>query len=339
MVYNSLKFQYLGGEVILLLIYLFKGMLLGIENVKVIYTQYVMTNKLQEFPVRRVCQCPLEGLFSRCRSFSMLGPNTNPTVQQFKSLMRKILVNNEVTNPMFANCSDQLDILFVSSRVKKNLPNPNSSTVNDQNISQSSAIAEQQPSSRSQQHQQQSSNDNTEDINQEFVGENIIENEAFDQLQTNLGIGIAFVAGQIEKDILKSPINCELCAQILIENEKITVEGFPASRHTMVPCISTYYVCETAHQILESQKLSIDFDYAKISNDVLAKIQMNSVFPHTDFSRHSTHKIAFVFYIVETYIRMWATFVARKVTIKNQMENIKKQEEKQNKIEHFRGVN
>lgn len=317
-------------------------MLLGIENVKVIYTQFVMTNKLQEFPVRRICQCPLEGLFSRCRSFSMLGSNTNPTVLQFKSLMRKILVNNEVTNPIFANCSDQLDILFVSSRAKKNLPNPSSSTVNDQNISQNSTIAEQQPSSGSQQqHQQQEqkpSHDNIEDINQEFVGENIMGNDAFDQLQSNHGIGIAFVAGQIEKDILKSPINCELCAQILNENEKITVVGFPASRHTMVPCISTYYVCETAHQILESQKLSIDFDYAKISNDVLAKIQMNSVFQCTDFSRHSTLKIAFVFYIIETYIRMWATFVARKVTIKNQMENVKKQEEKQKKLEHFRGV-
>lgn len=98
-------------------------MLIDIENVKVIYSKYVMTNKLQEFPIRRICQCPLEGLFSRCRSYSLLGSNTNPTVLQFKSLMRKILVNNEVTNSHNANCSNQLDMLYLSSRVKANATN------------------------------------------------------------------------------------------------------------------------------------------------------------------------------------------------------------------------
>lgn len=318
-------------------------MLIDIENVKVIYTKYVVTNKLQVFPVRRICQCPLEGLFSRCRSHSLLGSNTNPTVLQFQSLMRKILVNNEVTNSYNANCSNQLDILHLSSRVKKNVPNSNTS-INGQDTSQNITFEElpQSSGSQQQQHQQEkqqpNSYENIQERNPETVSENILENEVFGQLQTNRNIGIAFVAGQIEKNILDGPINCVLCAQILIENEKISIEGFPASRHSMVPCISTYTVCTTAHQILESQKLSINFDYEKILNSIVTEIQVNTIFPCTDFSEHSTHKIAFIMYIIETYVRMWSIFVARNATLSNQMKYIKKQEEKHKKLQHFRGT-
>lgn len=316
----------------------YEGMLIGIENVKVIYNKYVMTNKLQEFPVQRICQCPLEGLFSRCRSHSLLGSNTNPTVLQFKSLIRKILVNNELTNSIKANCSNQLDILYLSSRLKKNVPNSNNSPGDKPSTSQN--ITFQELPQQHQQEEQEPPSDsyaNTEERNPENVNENIMENEVFDQLQTNCDIGIAFVAGQIEKNILDGPINCDLCGQILIENEKISNDGFPNAKHSMVPCSSTYNMCKTAHQILESEKLSIDFKYENILNSILTKIQVDSVFSRTDFSLHPTHKIDFVTYIIETYVRMWALFVAKQATISNQMKHVKKQEEKHKKIEHFRG--
>lgn len=101
----------------------FKGMLIGIENVKSIYTDFVETKRLDLFHARRVGQCPLESLFSRCRSSSMLGFNTNPTVSQFRSIMRKITTQNEITSPADANCMDHLKILFVSSTPKNTTAN------------------------------------------------------------------------------------------------------------------------------------------------------------------------------------------------------------------------
>lgn len=97
----------------------FKGMLINMANIKSIYTDFVQTGRLEQFHARRICQCPLESFFSRCRSYSMLGSNTNPTVLQFRSIIRKILVNNEITSSNFANCTDHLQILTVSSGIKK----------------------------------------------------------------------------------------------------------------------------------------------------------------------------------------------------------------------------
>lgn len=59
----------------------------------------------------------LESLFSRIRS--ILGFNTNPTVQQLSGVLRKILVLDEIKGSQLSNCEDQLDILTISSDPKR----------------------------------------------------------------------------------------------------------------------------------------------------------------------------------------------------------------------------
>lgn len=196
----------------------FKGMLINIANTKAIYNNFVQNGDLDQFSVRRICQCPLESLFGRCRSHSMLGPNTNPTISQFKSIMRKVVVNNEVTSSTFSNCDDQLDIWSISSRAPGN--------------SQITAIR------------------TTEAIEADVVLEDIIEaggdEEDRFQLQhrivcdenpSNEEIGIAHIAGQIDKRIeMGTKIKCNLCRAIIAENSKILLNGHPIGTHFKILC-------------------------------------------------------------------------------------------------------
>lgn len=78
------------------------------------YMLYVETNSLPNMPTMQLSQDFLESLFSRVRS--MNGNCDNPPVMQFTSALRKILIRNEITSSAFANCTDNLKIMTVSSR-------------------------------------------------------------------------------------------------------------------------------------------------------------------------------------------------------------------------------
>lgn len=192
----------------------FKGMLIGMRNVKAIYLRLVKTKILESFPVRRICQCVLENLFGRCRSHSALGSNTNPTVSQFKSFIPKLLVNNEITSSVFANCSDQLDILYLSSRIP---------------TSNAKGIVHQSPQER-------------EPELHQFLQEDEDEmNSVTTPISSNQEIGIAYVAGQIELKLEK------LCSQYSIvfsENDEVIIDSFPVTKESRIPCRSTFDICD-----------------------------------------------------------------------------------------------
>lgn len=318
----------------------FKGLIINAENSKTIYKNYVETNQLLEFPVRTICQCPLESLFSRCRSYSLLGYNTNPTVLQFKSAMRKILVNNEITSSVFANCEDRLDLLNVSSRVKSKPSN--ASPVQPQNQTSQTP----HPPQRQQTSQALSINaaiDPYEFSNTHNQQYNIDDpDQMLWRIASNKDIAIAFRAGQIDKKILESSINCPACAEIIPENEKLIIEGFPLCRDTRVPCKDTYIICKTAQNVLDTYKLKIGFNYFEIRNNILSAVSENSLFTGTDFSDHPTHETSFIEFIVETYINIWAIYIARKASIecqkkKNETKEKKQPSNRQKKVKHFKG--
>lgn len=305
----------------------FKGMLVNIENLKMIYKNFVGTERLPEFAVRRICQCPLESLFGRIRSFSMLGCNTNPTVSQFQAAFRKILVNNEVTSSEFANCKDQLDVLHLSSADRPNTTN--ATFMNEIRPLSDTFHADQSPI--------QSQDNDVSAMNAPAEIGDVFEH--LEDIPTNADIGLAYLAGKIDKKILGSEINCPLCANILNENQLLNIDAFPLSRSrdSKVPCTDTYLICKTAYEILESHKLKIDFKYIVILDDILSKVNHESIFNNSDFSDHPTHKFYFVKHIVETYIRMWAVLVARKATLDNHLKNVQSRQSKAQKVRHFQG--
>lgn len=308
----------------------FKGMIIGLKNVKLIYTNVVQKKFLQQFPVQSICQCSLESLFSRCRSCSMLGFNTNPNVSQFESIMRKVVVNNEITGSAFANCTDRLDILYVSSHVPKKLQNllPHSSRdavandgilsdLNDCNII---PISE---------NRDQISDDN---------------NRLYIDSPSNTAIGIAYISSEIDKRIqCNGVLKCYLCSLVITENEKLSIDSFPATKSMKIPCRSTYEICTIAHHILEPRILKSTFEFNETFSIIISEIHPESLFSNTDFSSHSSsdHKDSLIVYIVENYISIYASQIARKISLDCQFKRIESKKDKQNqkekKLAHFKG--
>lgn len=305
----------------------FKGMIIDIENIKSIYTKYVKEGDLKQFNVRRIGQCPLESLFSRCRSHSMLGSNTNPTVLQFRSLMRKILVNNEITGSTFANCVDKLDVLFLSSKVQP------------QNVSMQRQSVEDGISALNEAHQERNLyvDDNPECLASE--NEEIFQME--DRLKacvSNQEIGIAYIAGQIEKRLsLDKKIQCNLCVEVFSENDKLIVAAFPKTKANIIPCRSTYDLCELTDKIFSPKMLKKDFNYTEIMNEIFTAIHASSIFPNSTFSLHPTHKKLLIKYIIEEYITARATEVCQRLTLDIQMKRCKQKRAKLSVVKHFQG--
>lgn len=308
----------------------FKRMLIDIANLKAIFSRFVQTNKIKEFPVRRVGQCPLESLFGRCRSHPMLGQNTNPTSSQFRAIMRKVLVNNEVTSSVHANCIDQLDILQLSSRVP---PKQHSHLFENINLNDS----EDANSMRADQSDHFPLDPTIENQDNLFGNDNSID-PSRDDLGSNEKIGIAFSAGQIENRIeFDRLIKCKLCHKAFSENDKLVINSFPTSKQSQIPCKNTYEICAIAHRTLGTQMIRRDFCYSEVLKSILSEVHLQSIFPKTDFASHSTHKLYLVKYIAEKYITSRANYIARKLNLENQFKQADATQRKLSDIKHYQG--
>lgn len=91
----------------------FRGMLINIMSLKEIVSEYLDTGLIESVPTFYMSQDPLETFFGRVRSLN--GNNDNPNVEQFSSALRKLLIHNEIVSSDLSNCTDQLNILTVSS--------------------------------------------------------------------------------------------------------------------------------------------------------------------------------------------------------------------------------
>lgn len=91
----------------------FLGFMINIVSLKAIYTDYVVTGKLDRIPTFNLSQDVLESFFGRIRS--MCGYNDNPTVEQFKSAYRKTLINDQISSSTGSNCVDKLSIYSTKS--------------------------------------------------------------------------------------------------------------------------------------------------------------------------------------------------------------------------------
>lgn len=116
----------------------------------------------------------------------MLGYNTNPSVSQFVSIVRKVVVNNEITSSEFANCSDSLDILYVSSHIPNN-PHNSSSTSSKSAVTTSNDDIP--------------SNSNESNITEIPCNDEQNYSRREEHLESNTEIGVAYISSEIDKRI------------------------------------------------------------------------------------------------------------------------------------------
>lgn len=77
---------------------------IGLEIVKDIYKEFIETKKLNHYESYSACQDHLEVFFSAIRSRN--GWCTNPSILQFKSALKSLIVHAEIKYSQNGNCTD-----------------------------------------------------------------------------------------------------------------------------------------------------------------------------------------------------------------------------------------
>lgn len=249
-------------------------------------------------------------ILSRVRA--LLGANDNPNLQEFKSSIRKLLFYNEITSSVFANCEDNLNILTVSSSSTEETRDERIDTAQDE----------------------RQVDDQFEEIE---VVQSSYPLEA--ELQTKEDVTIGFIAGQIEKKVESCRFGCiecgDLCRRIFIDNDKIS-GPFPENRKTQRPCESTYIICKYTHETLKEKiaRNPSNFDYKQTYELILERMIGEAFFVESNFSHDEEHQTYLIRYIIDEYIRSYATYVAQCLTLEQQRILIRN---KNRKVTHFRG--
>lgn len=234
----------------------FVGFIINMVNARKMYEDYVVTGLLDSLSLFYNSQDLLESFFSRIRA--LLGANDNPTAQEFKAAIRKLLFFNEISSSIFANCEDNLDILTVSSvtprmmNIFQDQDNDGEDNDGEKNFSEE--------------------NQNI-DFFEEIEEFNALSNtsEAESEIQNKEEATIAYVAGTIEKKVKSSKFACKeclsVCEHLFDENEKISGQ-FIENNRTQRPCKSTFNICKCVHKIFERNSNFARFDYEKVRLDI-----------------------------------------------------------------------
>lgn len=247
------------------------------------------------------------------------GSNDNPTIQQLKGAMRKLLFYNEVTSSTFANCIDNLNILTVTKR--NNNTDTNTEPDRENMPVEDEEYAEQ-------------CDENFENIEEMNAGR-IFEPDT--EIESKEDATIAFLAGKIEKKAESSRFKCleceNICKQIFSENENISGEFFD-NPDTQKPCRSTFIIANHAYRAFNDSLKHPIFEYKRVHDQISHSIMYENLYSETDFSHDAQHKNFLIGFIVDEFIRTYGTYVAKCWTMEKQQEIIRT---RNRKIVHFKG--
>lgn len=189
-------------------------MLVNITSLRNIVSEYLDTGLLENIPTFRMSQDLLETLFGRLRSLN--GNNDNPSVQQFSSALRKLLIHNEIVSSDLSNCSDQLKILTVSSLKQKE-----------------NAICESND-------QTDEAEGNTDFMNDRFCANDYLLNVFKDSTVVRMAI-------EIETKIkMVARFDCENCMNVLNDNP-----GMQSDFHKYMPCLSIILIGKVVFKFVD----------------------------------------------------------------------------------------
>lgn len=268
----------------------FRGFLINMHSVRAIYEELVGTCKMDRFPTFRLSQDPLECLFGRIRSFG--GYNDNPTVTQFCSAIRKLLVENGIRCLDLANCRDSFDILTVPSTNKINLRNAGHCSPKKEN------------------RHSESESDSDSNERSEFQG---CEYDFSEKCPAD--ISIANTAALIEQKVYDiGRFTCEHCRPVFALNDKISHKLL--NRRT--PCVSTFQICKIANNHLMIEANKYDFMYSKVLKRTLNNVKKLDMYPKMSFEHNADHKQHFIQYVADEFLRMRANHLAKSATLQQQ---------------------
>lgn len=280
-----------------------------------IYKDFVQNGPLDSFDIFQYSQDHLETYFSLIRS--SLGSNNNPTVQQFKTAYRKLLVCSPYLFRDRTNCAiGNTEILTVSSAEHRTQALDNY-TNNYNTIMRTRAI--------------ELELDYMTMITEE---KGPYENHMF-----------AYLASTIEMNIIKKlnknhVSGCQDCLRVFAENSKIN-DDYVAKKmihdqKIAQPSSSTVDVVVCAEKVLSYlQEQHVPFEIScKTIFDIL---DINTLYDSSNFNGHdqrgsATHKEMFIYDIIQELMHMKSNKIGMRITTEERGETIARRLERRNII-------
>lgn len=154
-------------------------------------------------------------------------------------------------------------------------------------------------------------------------------------LDSSLEATVQYNAGLIEQKIQNIGVfNCKECEKVLSINEKVTNDCIKSAKMN-TPCTSTVFICRVAQKYMKEFEDSIlYFNYHLVNARIIEDIETEDMFQKSFMDCPLSHKSHFIQFIVNEYIRMTATYMAKTITLKQQSKFHRK---KLRKIIHFQG--
>lgn len=287
---------------------------------KMMYEEFVETGIIGKIQTTDLQQDLLESFFGRMRSKG--GNNSNPTQQQFIGNFRRILVNKELTSSSLSNCVDRLQILHVPSTKSSQASQVDVGSDFDfiMQISGQDDEISQHDANDSDDHSDSDNYSESDTSDSENVQKKQSDKSA--RIREAEVLGIVNLAGSIEVSIFRSKkMSCNECSNIFELNDKIDPVLFVKNKKNVLPCKSTYEICEIGRDIMSDYFTSVHmshFNFEILCNKIKSAIDFNHSFVGTNVEQcehGDEHRVAIINSLIEEMIRMRCVAIARTVTM------------------------
>lgn len=134
-------------------------------------------------------------------------------------------------------------------------------------------------------------------------------------LDTTPNFMVAYISSLIEKKIMeRSTFRCHGCVSVFQENEK--EYNINTKLLYWKPCISTIDICKKSEQFFKLYDVdSRRFDFNVLYCLIFRTMNLDSMFPASNFECGENHRYHFVKCIVAQYITIGANQVAKQITL------------------------
>lgn len=290
----------------------FRGFVINMVSLKLLFQELVEERHIViSLKTYNFQQDPIEILFGKVRSLN--GFNDNPTCEQFAAAIRKLLAYNTIMFSNFSNCKLADDCEFnpysnILSVTSKRKVTPKFDDTLVENVTD-------------------------ERIIQFYEKLNKIDASDDEKLEELNDRTIAHIAYGIESSIqLTKQFSCAPCKEIFKENGGDDV--ISGVKSAIKPCSSTFSICKQADRFLKIELMKDGLNFDIIYHEILQNLDFDALYVKTDFSVHLEHKVFLIRYIMDEFIRIKCTQIAKTESTKEHEKSLRV---KLHKLLHFLG--
>lgn len=122
---------------------------------------------------------------------------------------------------------------------------------------------------------------------------------------------IAHISSIIENRINRPDrMYCDGCRNVFNENNKIH-RAFTNLKFKNKPCQSTFAICKETDRYIKMQLLNGSINFVSIYYAIFQQIDVENLFSQTDFAHKPDHKLALIRGIIDSYIQIKGTYIAK----------------------------